>query len=303
MGYFNDIRELIGNTPLVKLNHIDIPNNNAIFAKLEYYNPAGGVKDRISFHMIEMLQKDGKLKDGDTIIEATSGNTGLGIALSALGKYRVIIVVPTHFSIEKQMMMKALGAEIINTPKEEGMEGANKKVAELLSTIPHSISLSQFTNPNNPMTHYLATAPEIYEALEGKIDYFVCGAGTGGTISGSMKYFKEKNPSIKGILCDPIGSIIGGGEEGVYNIEGIGNRFIPQTMDLDIVDEVIKVSDQDAYEGLKILCKKEGITGGISSGAYIWASLELSKRVKNANIVTIIPDNLERYLSKNVLDL
>ncbi|PAF46575.1 cysteine synthase [Helicobacter sp. 12S02232-10] len=302
MQYLNDVKELIGNTPILKLNHLDIRSNNSIFAKLEFCNPAGGIKDRVGKYMIEMAQKRGELKPNGVIIEATAGNTGLGIALGALNKgYRVIMVVPEKFSIEKQILMKALGAEVINTPKEEGIEGANKKVAELLKTIPDSISLSQFSNPDNPQAHYESTAKEIYNALEGKIDYFVCGAGSGGTFSGVMKYFKEKNPAILGVLCDPVGSIIGGGDMGSYNIEGIGNHFIPKTMQLDLIDEVIKVKDEEAYEGMRLLCKNEGVFGGVSSGACLWACLKLTEKTKNARIVTIFADGLEKYLSKNIL--
>ncbi|PAF42365.1 cysteine synthase family protein [Helicobacter sp. 11S02596-1] len=303
MGYCNNIDELIGNTPLLKLNRLDIPNNNRIFAKLEFRNPAGGVKDRVAKFMIEMAEKRGKLKPGSTIIEATAGNTGLGIALSAKSKgYDVVMVVPEKFSIEKQTLMKALGAKVINTPKDEGIEGANKKVATLLEIIPDSICLSQFDNPDNPKSHYESTAREIDEALDGNIDYFVCGAGSGGTFSGVMAYFREKIPAAKGVLCDPMGSIIGGGEAGSYDIEGIGNHFVPKIMRLDFIDEVIKVKNENAYEGMRILCRREGVLAGVSSGASLWACLELAKKIGNANIVTIFPDGLEKYLSKDIVD-
>lgn len=301
MRYIDDIRELIGGTPIVKINNIKIYNDNNIFAKLETDNPGGSVKDRIGIYMIRDAEKKGILKKGYTIVEATAGNTGIGIALAAINKgYNVIFVVPEKFSIEKQAVMRALGAKIINTPREAGMLGAMRKAEELLNTIKNSISLRQFDNLQNPLAHYETTAPEIYEALDGKIDYFVGGAGSGGTYSGIVKYLKEKNRNIKGILADPEGSTIGGGIEGCYNIEGIGNNFIPNTMDTNLVDEVIKVSDKKAFEMVKEIAVKEGILVGSSSGAALASAIELSKKVKGANIVTLFPDRGDRYISKGI---
>ena len=214
MKYLNNIQELIGNTPIIKLNNLNIKDGVNIFAKLESNNPGGSVKDRIGIYMIESAEKEGKLKQGYTIIEATAGNTGLGIAIAAINKgYNIIFVVPTKFSIEKQTLMRALGAKIINTPREDGMLGAVKKADELLMTIENSISLKQFENQVNPLAHYEKTGPEICEAMDGKIDYFISGAGSGGTFTGVVKYLKEKNKNIKAILADPEGSTIGGGIE------------------------------------------------------------------------------------------
>lgn len=303
MSYYNDIRELIGNTPLLKLNHVGVKEQVGIFAKLELMNPGGSVKDRIGVAMIADAERQGLLKPGYTIIEGTAGNTGLGVALAAINKgYRVIFVVPTKFSQEKQTLMKAFGGEIINTPREQGMLGATAKAQELLRTIPNSISLAQFDNPANPLAHYETTGPEIYKALDGKIDYVVAGAGSGGTYSGVLRYLKEKNPNIKGVLADPVGSTMGGGTAGCYDIEGIGNDFIAKTMDMSLVDGVIKVNDNNAFEMVKLLAKKEGVIAGTSSGAALYAAMQLSQKIEKGNIVTIFPDRGDRYFSKNIYD-
>ncbi|GKX67239.1 PLP-dependent cysteine synthase family protein [Inconstantimicrobium mannanitabidum] len=303
MKYINDIRELIGNTPLIKLNNIGVKEGVNVFAKLECFNPGGSVKDRIGVSMIEGAEKKGKLKKAYTIIEATAGNTGLGIAMAAINKgYNVIFVVPTKFSMEKQKLMKALGATIINTPREEGMLGAVKVTEELLKTVENSISLEQFQNLDNPRVHYEQTGPEIYEALEGQIDYFVAGAGSGGTYTGIAKYLKERNSNIRGILADPAGSTMGGGVAGCYNIEGIGNDFIPTTMDMNLVDEVIKVDDEGAFKNIRLLASKEGLIVGSSSGAALQAVLKLAERIDNGNIVTVFPDRGDRYISKGIFD-
>ena len=226
--YYKSMQDLIGNTPVVKLSQIDLPGGANLFAKLEMYNPGGSVKDRIGKYMIEDAEKKGLLKPGGTIVEGTAGNTGLGIAFAALNRgYRIIFAVPTKFSQEKQVLLRALGAEVINTPREDGMLGAEKKAEEIRKSIPDAITLKQFQNPANPLAHYETTGPEIYRDMEGKIDYLVAGAGSGGTYSGVVRYLKEKDPSIKGVLADPEGSSMGGGEHADYNIEGIGNDFIP----------------------------------------------------------------------------
>jgi cysteine synthase len=303
MKYIDDIRELVGNTPLIKLNNLSLKEGVNIFAKLESYNPGGSVKDRIGVYMIEGAERAGLLKEGYTIVEATAGNTGLGVAMAALNKgYKIIFVVPTKFSIEKQLLMKALGATVINTPREKGMLGAVEKAKELLIEIPDSMSLEQFQNPNNPLAHYEGTGPEIYEALEGEIDYYVGGAGSGGTYSGVMKYLREKNPDIKGILADPIGSTMGGGEAACYNIEGIGNDFIPETMDMTLVDEVIKIDDDDALKNARLLALKEGLIVGSSSGAALAAALKLADRIEKGNIVTLFSDRGDRYFSKGIFE-
>lgn len=300
--------ELIGNTPLVELSRIQIPNNNRIFAKLESYNPAGGVKDRVALHILQKAKKEGSLHKDSVIIEATAGNTGLGIAFVCLHlNLKAILVVPDKFSTEKQILMRALGAKVINTPKELGIQGAIDKAKELLESIPHSFSLCQFENPLNPQAHYLSTAKEIYADMQGVrdlapvFDYFIAGAGSGGSFSGVAKYLKEQDSRIQAVLCDPIGSIIGGGVEGCANIEGIGNNFIPKTMDTSLIDLVQKVSDEEAYQGLKILAREEGLLVGISSGACLQACLKLAEQVENKLIVTLFADDLSRYLSKNLV--
>lgn len=303
MKYIDNIKELIGNTPLIKLNNIGVKEGINIFAKLESFNPGGSVKDRIGVYMIEGAEQAGLLKRGYTIIEATAGNTGLGIAMAALNKgYNIIFVVPDKFSMEKQVLMRALGATIINTPREKGMQGAIEKAKELLAEIPNSISLEQFQNPNNPLAHYEGTGPEIYEALEGKIDYYVGGAGSGGTYTGIMRYLKEKNSKVKGVLADPMGSTIGGGEASCYNIEGIGNDFIPETMDMSLVDEVIKVNDEEAVKFVRLLASREGLLVGSSSGAAMAAALKLAEKIDSGNIVTLFSDRGDRYISKGIFE-
>ena len=305
MKYYNSMQDLIGNTPIVKLNNLGLPKNINLFAKLELFNPSGSVKDRVGRAMIEAAEKSGELKAGGTIIEATAGNTGLGIAFAALNKgYRVIFVVPTKFSSEKQTLMRALGAEIINTPREEGMLGAENKANELRKTIPNAITLNQFRNPANPQAHYDTTAREIFSALDGKIDFFVAGAGSGGTYSGIMRYFKEKDENITGVLADPVGSTMGGGEHGDYNIEGIGNDFIPDTMSMKYVDKVIKITDDDAFSSSRLLARKEGVFAGSSSGGALAAALKLAESLgeKSANIVVLFPDRGDRYFSKGLYE-
>ena len=303
MGYFDSMQDLIGNTPLVRLRHIDLPEGAAIFAKLEYYNPSGSVKDRIGKFMLEDFEKRGVLKKGGTIVDATAGNTGLGIAFAALNKgYRVIFTVPTKFSEEKQTLLRALGAEIINTPREEGMLGAARKAEELRQSIEGAVSLEQFRNQANPQTHYESTGPELYRDLDGRIDYLVAGAGSGGTYSGTVRYLKEQNPAVKGVLADPVGSTIGGGEHGDYDIEGIGNDFIPETMDTSLVDTVVKITDTDAYEGARELAAKEGIFAGSSSGAALAAAKKLIESGARGNVVIILPDRGDRYFSKNLYE-
>ena len=303
MAVYESMQELIGNTPLVRLTQLGLPADARLYAKLETYNPAGSVKDRVGKYMIDAAERDGLLRPGGTIIEATAGNTGLGIAFAALGRgYRVIFVVPTKFSQEKQTLMRALGAEILNTPREDGMLGAAAKAEELRASIPGAVMLGQFRNPANPLSHYETTGPEIYRDLEGKIDYFVAGAGSGGTFTGVVKYLKEQNPAIRGVLADPLGSTIGGGEHADYDIEGIGNDFIPETMDISLVDQVIKISDTEAFAEVKELAAKEGLIVGTSSGAAVAAAEKLIENGVRGNIVTLLPDRGERYFSKHLYD-
>lgn len=304
MALYKSFNDLIGNTPLVELSRINRELDSRIYAKLELYNPSGSVKDRAGKYMVADAEAKGILKPGYTIVDATAGNTGLGIALSALGKgYQVVFVVPTKFSIEKQQLLKALGAKIINTSREEGMLGATRKAEELLQTIPNSISLKQFNNLSNPQAHYETTGPEINEDLKGDIDYIVLGAGSGGTLTGTVKCLKERIPNITAVLADPVGSTIGGGEHADYKIEGIGNDFIADTLDISLVDKVIKIDDKEAFEGARELARKEGIIAGSSSGAAYAAAKKLVKEVQNANIVILLPDRGDRYFSTGLWEI
>ena len=303
MNYINDIRELIGNTPLLKLNNISPNEDVNIFAKLEYLNPGGSIKDRIGIEIIQTAENQGLLKPGYTIIEATAGNTGIGLAIAAFERgYRLIIVIPEKFSVEKQILMKALGAELIVTPSSEGIEGAVKKANELIKEIPNSFMAKQFDNPANVAAHR-KTGKEIYDALDGNIDVLVAGAGSGGTIIGVASYLKEKNPNIKIVLSDPVGSILGGGNEGTYKVEGIGNHFIPGIFDISYIDEVEKIPDDESMYYVRLLSKKEGILAGSSSGAAIAGAVKQSyKAKKRTNIVVILPDRSDRYFSQNLYD-
>ncbi len=304
MDVHMSIQDMIGKTPILKLNHLGVKDSVGLYAKLELMNPAGSVKDRVGVYMLKDAEERGLLKPGGTIVEATAGNTGIGIAIAALNKgYRVIFTVPEKFSIEKQKIMKALGAELIHTSREEGMLGAEKKAQEILDQIPGSISLRQFRNPANPLAHYETTGPEIYEQMDGKINYLVAGAGSGGTFSGIMKHLKEVDANITGVLADPVGSVIGGGEHADYDIEGIGNDFIADTMDISFVDKVIKVTDKDAFDASRLLAAKEGILAGSSSGAALAASLRLADEIDEGNIVVVFPDRGDRYLSKGLFDI
>ncbi len=301
MTLYGSVKEMIGETPIVELTRMGLPEGVRAFAKLEMSNPAGSVKDRVGQYMVRDAEERGLLKEGSTIVEATAGNTGIGLALAALDRgYRVIFTVPTKFSEEKQKIMKALGAEIVNTPKEEGMLGAVAEAERIKEKIPGAISLKQFENMSNPRCHYETTGPEIYRDLEGKVDYAVMGAGSGGTFSGVVGYLKSRNPGIKGVLADPIGSIIGGGESSAYEIEGIGNDFIANTMDTSLIDLVFKVSDQEAFSMCRELARKEGIIAGQSSGAAMAAVMKLSRTIDSGNIVTVFPDRGDRYLSKGL---
>ncbi|WP_312060830.1 PLP-dependent cysteine synthase family protein [Anaerotignum sp.] len=301
MAYYESMQDLIGNTPLVKLNHLDLPQGVQLFAKLELYNPSGSVKDRTGKYMLADAQERGVLKEGGTIVEATAGNTGLGIAFAALNSgYKVIFVVPTKFSAEKQTLMRALGAEIVSTPREEGMLGAAKKAEEIRASIPNAISLEQFKNQSNPLAHYKTTGPEIYRDLNGEVNYLVAGAGSGGTYTGALRYLKEMDEEVIGVLADPVGSTMGGGEHGDYDIEGIGNDFIAETMDMTLVNQVIKIDDEEAFTGARLLAVKEGIFAGSSSGAALSAALKLMATGVQGNIVVILPDRGDRYFSKNL---
>ncbi|MBR1751233.1 MAG: cysteine synthase family protein [Ruminococcus sp.] len=295
---YESMHDLIGHTPLVRLGNMGGSPNVNIYAKLEMYNPSGSVKDRIGEYMIAAAEKEGRLKPGGTIIEATAGNTGLGIAFAALGKgYDVIFTVPTKFSAEKQALMRALGAKVINTPRADGMLGAVRKADELKVEIEGAISLEQFKNQYNPLAHYETTGKEIWDDLGDKVTHLVAGAGSGGTYTGIVRYLKEKNSAVQGVLADPEGSTIGGGEHFDYNIEGIGNDFIPDTMDISLVDKVIKINDEEAFSTVRDLAKNEGIIAGSSSGAAMAAAIKLSKTIDKGNIVVVFPDRGDRYFS------
>ena len=301
MKYYESMKNLVGNTPMVKLLHAGAGLRSEIFAKLELYNPSGSVKDRIGEYMIREAEKKGTLRKGSAIIEATAGNTGLGVAFAALNKgYRILFVVPEKFSKEKQQLMKALGAELVHTPREKGMQGAVEKAEELRRQISGAVSLEQFKNPANPLAHYETTGPEIFTQMEEKIDYVVLGAGSGGTFTGILSYLKEQDPNIKGVLADPIGSTIGGGEHGDYNIEGIGNDFVADTMNMDLVDEVVKISDTQAFAGSRKLAASEGIFAGSSSGAAFAAAEKIAEREEGKRIVVVFPDRGDRYFSEHL---
>jgi cysteine synthase A len=301
MAIFYDSKELVKDTPLLLLNGFHNNEKVKIYVKLECQNPAGGIKDRIGIHIVNQLFKVGKLKKGMTLIEATAGNTGLGLAFALVNSgVNLMFVIPYKFSIEKQQLLRALGATIVNTDALKGMEGAIEEAKRLRELIPNSFSVYQFSNPENPNAHYLTTGPEIYKDLDGNINYFVSGAGSGGTFSGIMRYFKERNSRIKGILADPLGSIIGGGEHSDYRIEGIGNGFIPDTMNVEYIDEVIKVTDHEAYDMVREIAIKTGLFVGSSSGANLTAAIKLANKIESGNIVTVFFDRGERYLSQNI---
>lgn len=300
---YGSMQELVGNTPLVKMAHLGLPQDVSLFAKLELYNPSGSVKDRTGRYMVEAAENSGKLKPGGTIILGTAGNTGLGIAFAALDKgYRVIFTVPEKFSIEKQILMHALGAEIVHTPLEEGMLGANRRAAELREQIPGAIALDQFSDQSNPQAHFETTGPEIDEDLQGKVDYLVAGAGSGGTFTGVARYLKQKYPNVKAILADPVGSTIGGGTHADYRIEGIGNDFIAQTLDMTLVDHIYKITDDDAFTAARKAARQEGIIAGSSSGAALAAAFKLIQDGAKGNIVVIFPDRGDRYFSKQLFE-
>ncbi|MBS6600089.1 MAG: cysteine synthase A [Clostridium sp.] len=300
---YTNITELIGGTPLLELKNYDASKNlNAkILAKLEYFNPAGSVKDRIAKSMIEDAEAKGLLKEGSVIIEPTSGNTGIGIASVGTSKgYRVIIVMPETMSVERRNLIKAYGAEIVLTEGANGMKGAIEKASELAKTIENSFIPSQFTNSANPETHKRTTGPEIWEDTDGNVDIFVAGVGTGGTVTGVGEYLKSKNPNVKVVAVEPASSpVLSEGRAGSHKIQGIGAGFVPETLNTNIYDEVIKVENEDAFKTSREIARKEGFLVGISSGAATFAATELAKRPENKGktIVVLLPDTGERYLS------
>ncbi|GGJ66844.1 O-acetylserine dependent cystathionine beta-synthase [Anoxybacillus voinovskiensis] len=304
MRVAKNVHELIGNTPVVEITHFPLPEGVRLFAKLEYFNPGGSIKDRLGQELLRDALETGKLTEGGTIIEPTAGNTGIGLALAAIGKnIRVIFCVPEKFSIEKQQLMKALGATIIHTPTSEGMQGAIRKAKELAATIPNAYCPQQFENPANPRTYYKTLGPELWEQLDGQIDVFVAGAGSGGTFMGTAQFLKEKKPEIKTVIVEPEGSILNGGNPGPHKTEGIGMEFLPDYMDKRYFDAVHTVLDEDAFRFVKELAEKEGLLVGSSSGAAFHAALlEAKQATPGTNIVVIFPDSSERYLSKNIYE-
>ena len=303
MKTFDRITDLIGGTPLLKLTNYNRLNSlgAVIYGKLEYFNPAGSVKDRIAKAMIDDAEAKGILKPDSVIIEPTSGNTGIGLAAVAAARgYRIILTMPETMSIERRNLLKAYGAELVLTEGAKGMKGAIEKAHEIAAEIPHSFIPSQFTNVANPEAHRTTTGPEIWEDTDGRVDIFVAGVGTGGTVSGVGQYLKEKNPAVRIVAVEPAGSpVLSQGTSGPHKIQGIGAGFVPDTLDTGVYDEIIAVDNEDAFETGRTLARKEGLLVGISSGAAVWAATELAKRPENKGkiIVALLPDTGERYLS------
>lgn len=308
MKVYSSILDLVGNTPIVRLSRLEkaLGLKAKLFAKIESFNPAGSIKDRVAKNIIESAEKNGSLKEGSVVIEPTSGNTGIGLALVCLLKgYKVILTMPESMSVERRKLLKAYGAEIILTDKDKGMQGAIDKARELLNEIPNSIIAGQFENPSNPQTHYLTTGREIWEDMDKKVDVFVASVGTGGTLSGVAEFLKEQNKAVKVFAVEPSASAVLSGEKaGSHKIQGIGAGFIPKTLNTTVLDGVLKVSDDDAIKYSKLLVKHEGILSGISSGANICACVELAKNVDftDKNIVVILPDGGEKYLSTELFN-
>ncbi|MBH0179897.1 MAG: cysteine synthase A [Nitrospira sp.] len=300
MVLHKDITELIGNTPLVRLNRLSKPGAATIYGKVEFFNPGGSVKDRICLNMINEAERQGKLQPGGTIVEPTSGNTGIGLALvAAVRGYKLILVMPESMSMERASLLSSYGAQLVLTPAWEGMKGSIKEAESILAQNPSYFMPDQFSNPANPAMHRMTTAVEIWDALNGKVDAFVAAVGTGGTITGCGELFKEKNPAVKVIAVEPAGSpILSGGDPGPHKIQGIGAGFIPKVLNRTILDRVITVTDDEAYQTAKLLSKKEGLLVGISAGANVFAAQKVADELgAGKNVVTILCDTGERYIS------
>lgn len=299
-----NITELVGNTPMLHFRRIVPAGSADVFAKLEYLNPGGSVKDRAAIGMIKKAEEQGLLKPGSTIVEATAGNTGVGLALIGVNKgYRVIVCVPEKFAEEKVKIMRALGAEVIRTPDEAGMQGAIAKAKEIAAKTLGSFTALQFENPANPDFHQKTTAEEIFEQMQGAVDAIVIGVGTGGTFTGVARFMKQKSSGVYCAAVETQGSVLGGGPKGPHKVEGIGSSFIPKNFDPAVCDEVIMVTDKDAFDTVAQLARLEGVLGASSAGANVFAALEVAKKLgKGKRVVTVIPDSAERYLSKNIFE-
>jgi cysteine synthase A len=300
----DDITQLVGETPMLRLKRLVPAGSADVFAKLEYLNPGGSVKDRAAIGIIRRAEQEGKLAPGGTIVEATAGNTGIGLALIGVNRgYKVSLFVPEKFSEEKVIIMRALGAEVVRTPDAEGMQGAIRQAKELVASTPGAFMAGQFENLANPEYHYETTAHEIFEQMDGKVDAVVIGCGTCGTFSGVARYLKEKSPAALAFAVETQGSILGGGPLGPHKVEGIGSSFIPKTFDPLVCDEVLMVTDVEAFDTVKSLAAREGVLAGSSGGAAVFAALKVAKRLgAGKRVVTIVPDSAERYLSKKIFE-
>jgi len=304
LGVADDITDLVGGTPMLRLKRLVPAGSADIFAKLEYLNPGGSVKDRAAIGIIRKAEQEGKLATGGTIVEATAGNTGIGLALIGVNRgYKVKLFVPENFSEEKVIIMRALGAEVERTPDDEGMQGAIRRAKALVASVRGAFMAGQFENQANPDYHYETTAVEMFEQMGGKVDAVVLGCGTCGTFTGVARYMKEHVPEVLAVAVTTQGSVLGGGAAGPHKVEGIGNNFIPETFDPSVCDEVIAVTDDDAFETVKRLASQEGVLAGSSGGAVVFAALEVSRRLgAGKRVATIIPDSAERYLSKKIFE-
>jgi cysteine synthase A len=300
----DDISKLVGETPMLQMKRLAPPGSADIFAKLEYLNPGGSVKDRAAIGIIARAESEGKLRPGGTVIEATAGNTGIGLALIGVSRgYEVRLFVPEKFSEEKVIIMRALGAEVTRTPEAEGMQGAIRRAKNLQAANPNAFLAGQFDNPANTDYHYETTAREIFEQMEGRIDAITIGCGTAGTLSGVSRFLKEKLPQVLAVAVETQGSILGGGKPGPHKVEGIGNTFLPGNFDASVCDEVMMVTDDQAFGMVKELAAREGVLGGSSAGANVYAAVEVAKRLgEGKRVVTLIPDSAERYLSKKIFE-
>jgi cysteine synthase A len=299
-----DITELMGQTPMLRLSRIVQPHGAEVYAKLEFLNPGGSVKDRAALGMILDAERQGKLKPGCTIVEATAGNTGVGLALVGVNRgYRVVLFVPEGYAEEKCILMRGFGATVVRTPEAEGMSGAIRQARALAAEGPSTFAALQFENQANPQFHHDTTAAEIWEQMEGQVDAWVAGVGTGGTFSGVARFLKEQNPHILTVAVETQGSVLQGGEPGPHKVEGIGASFIPQTFDREVTDEIVMVNDQDAFAMVRKLAAEEGLLGGSSSGAIVHAALGVAARLgPGKRVVTVVPDSAERYLSKKIFE-